>query len=108
MFGVIEMQCFVNSNKEYVCKELAVGEVNEQCSPPYQIRRYLFKPPYLKKHLSRAAISANDYCTRRLHGLIWEEGDYEYEELPHILRRATKNFAKLATKVNFKYFYMQS
>lgn len=114
MFAAIDFQGF-QSNPHSVCsdgarvhtdggfpnfivKEISVGTLSPLSDPPYYVQRYLFKPPFPKKQLDKNALSANRYCTNYIHGLQWEDGEHEYNNLQEIITKATHGYEKVVCK----------
>lgn len=100
---VIDIQCFINDNKTYILKELALCELNGLV-----IFHGVFKPPFDFKWLSKRNQATNRYCTNHIHGLKWSEGDIEYSSLSNILLEVTHPYKILLTKGNEKKQFLEN
>lgn len=100
---VVEFQGFKDNNNSYVVKELALGALS-----PYWTRRYLFKPPYEFDELDRKVQISNNWCSRNLHGLRWEEGDLDYSSLESLLKSETELYGLIVTKGAEKKRFLES
>lgn len=98
MYLAIDFQGFYDDDKNFVVKEFSAGSLSE--TSDFQIKRFLFKPPCNKSDLQRRTVMTNDFCTRFLHHLNWEDGEYDYTLLRQIAELATHGFEKIITKVN--------
>lgn len=78
---VIDIQCHVDNNREYVIKELTYGYCDGS-SPPVHC---VFKPPYDLFDLDMDIVLQNDYIFKRIHGLQWMAGDVPYTRLDDVL-----------------------
>ncbi|EFA02615.1 hypothetical protein TcasGA2_TC008335 [Tribolium castaneum] len=75
-----------NCSDTLTIKELAVFNTNK--SEP---KSFLFKPPEDLSTLPHRYQKQTDWLTHNFHGLSWNCGIYEYENLPEILHETTKN-----------------
>lgn len=96
---VVDFQGFFDDEKRFIVKELATGSPRTNKSD-CEVYRYLFKPPFPKSALHPRTIQTNDYCSRYLHHLTWEQGDIEYKGLLYIARMRAEGFEKILTKVS--------
>ena len=82
MTCLVDFQGFKDGNNVFIVKELAIAFEDGS------YETFVFKPPtdvYITPHYERS----NRYCTRKLHGLRWDEGDLEYDTLNIILEERT-------------------
>lgn len=87
---IIDVQGFtVNKEARFVPKELSATNGDESC-------HYVFKAPFPFKRLSRESKDAVKHLTRNKHGLRWDYGHVDLEEIPFI-------FATIAKRENVIY-----
>lgn len=77
----------------YVVKELALYDLNQHSS-----QHWIFKPPEGLEVTARKAVRANDWVSRHLHRIPWEEGDVEYKELTRILDQIASQYDVIYVK----------
>lgn len=99
--GIVEFQAFKVENT-FIIKELYIcdGKMNSGC-------HFFFKPPYEKNNLSPQTLKNVFFCTRSLHGLDWDAGEIQYDQLLDILTGCTANYDILLTKGEEKRVFLQ-
>ena len=67
-----------------------------------QVQAYSFRPPKNYKPTKQAF-----WCTRNLHGIVWNSGRLDYSELSNVLTRVVNDdyFAKGKENARFLAFY---
>lgn len=70
----LDAQGFAGRSGEFIIKELAF------CSDSRgEVKRYFLKPPYSLEELPGFRKKGVSFCTHRIHGLSWTEGELSYE-----------------------------
>lgn len=92
--GVIEFHGFKDVYNQFIIKELAMGSAycEKHCE------HWVFHPPYSKYDLHPKVLIANNWRTRNVHGLYWEQGDVDYVYLQNIIREFAGQYQRIATK----------
>lgn len=80
---ILDIQCHVDNNREYVVKELTYAFCDKRTPPVHTV----FLPPYDILDLDMEIILQNDYIRNAIHGLFWRDGNVPYANLPHILQQ---------------------
>jgi len=92
-YAICDLQGFFDNNNQFVLKEFCIcdldGTVSYHC---------LFQPPYPWDSLSHKVQNTNKYCSRNLHGLNWESGVLNYDDLTKTLRSATSKYKMIFVK----------
>ena len=91
--GVIEFQAFRGNNDRYIVKELVILDL-QTCV----IYNFLFKPPFTFNNLNSKSKRTNNWLTRNLHHIGWNEGFTSFEEVESIMNHYCSKFARLYTK----------
>lgn len=76
-FTIVELNGFRDEHSRFIVKELSINS-------PSSIEFYIFKPPHQCQD-----IVTNTWLTKNFHGLNYNEGNVEYNQLRKILQQAT-------------------
>ena len=95
------MQCFKNDQNEFIVKELTI--LKREGAP----ENFLFLPPYPENQLSSRTQKINYYCTRKIHGLNWDDGKTDYYGLGVILKSRCRGYDLVLTKGSEKRRYLE-
>lgn len=108
--AIIDFQCQEgrkNDNQNYktYIKELAICALNSN-----DIKCYVFKSLYSKNLLSYKALRHANFIKRKLIGLDWNDGDYNYMDINNILEEFIKknNITVLYVKGDEKVKYLET
>ena len=77
--GVLDIQCILRSDSEYMIKEMSVIELDNQLS----MQHWIFKNSYSAQNTK--SLRVNKWLERNYHQLSLEYGDIEYKEINRII-----------------------
>ena len=70
----IDFEAFQEHDGKYIIKELCIVD----CSQPLRPLYYMFHAPFAWDRLTEATKKTNEYITRNLHGIAWEDGNCRF------------------------------
>lgn len=79
---LLDMQCFKDSDNDFLLKEVCVVDVTTGTL----IMHHIARPPFNKWHLTAERLRESNWLTRHCHGLEWDQGDIAYVALLDKLR----------------------
>lgn len=80
---VLDIQCHLDNNREYVIKELTYAVCDKKSPPVHTV----FMPPYDIFDLDMEIVLQNDYIRNSIHGLFWRDGNVPYHQLTDVLQQ---------------------
>lgn len=89
---VVEIQAFLNSNDEFIVKELTFLDMNTNV-----VYYFLFKSPFPFRQLHKKAQRSNKWLMNNYHYITWEEGFTSYKEVHNIMYHLCSKFTKFYT-----------
>ena len=99
------MQGFRQSGNDFILKELAIlsryGEDNNEAIC------FLFKPPFSWSRLNEKYKKENQRLKFCIHGLDWNSGDIDYNQIGNILREALRNAKKILVMGSLKKIWLE-
>lgn len=81
---VLDVQGFKKPVEDYVAKELAILPLFRKDDPLV----LLFKPPIPWRRLTDKYKKENTWLLHNFHGISWDSGNIEYDQIGNILREA--------------------
>jgi hypothetical protein len=79
---VLDMQCFRDSDNDFLLKEVCVIDVTTGTL----ILHHIARPPFNREFLTSERLRESNWLTRHCHGLEWDQGDIAYVALLDRLR----------------------
>lgn len=79
---VLDMQCFKDSDNDFLLKEVCVVDVTTGTL----IMHHIARPPFNRDYLTADRLRESNWLTRHCHGLEWDQGDIAYIALLDKLR----------------------
>lgn len=79
---IIDIQFVVGNEKEYFIKEMAIFELETAKS-----YNYIFKSKFHYSKLNTHAKIQNYYNYKNINGLLWKDGDLNYQEISNVLNK---------------------
>lgn len=90
---IVDLQGF-KADGHFVHKELAVVALKSNTPPAV----YLFKPPFSWETLSAERKRENSWIEKKLIGIRWSSGNFEYEDITKILDASLKKVKRIYVK----------
>lgn len=104
--GILDIQCFLDNNHQYVVKELAVIPLNAKTE--YNGKSKMFQAPYPFSLLNAKIQRANNWNTYNHHHLKWHEGIIPYDELSTTINQLVEPYKMLFVMGNEKTEYIKT
>lgn len=79
MTAIVDIQCFKGKGN-LVVKELSIARTAWP-----EVKTWIFKPPYIGRERCDADLKQDHWLRENHHGLLWEDGDTEYDDLKYVL-----------------------
>ncbi|XP_052131076.1 uncharacterized protein LOC127751478 [Frankliniella occidentalis] len=102
-YAFCDMQMLREASGQYVIKEFSIYD-------PYFNKSYteIFAPPYPADWLPPKQRKQNDYITKRIHGITWEQGTLPYSECHDYIKMVTSIYADLYVEGDEKRAILQN
>lgn len=100
---VLDIHCFFNNSLQYIVKEMAVYDLNHHSG-----QHWIFKAPKNLDIYNAKARRANKWLTANSHGIHWEDGEVNYEDLSRILNRIASSYDIVYVKGQQKILFIES
>ena len=88
---VVDMQGFKKPGNDYVLKELAIAPLQGDEEPVV----LLFKPPFPWRKLTEKYKRQNLWLELCYHGIAWNSGEHDYDQIGTILRDGLQHAKKI-------------
>ena len=90
---IVDIECYVDVNNEYVVKEMAMKNTSTG-----QLQCIIFAPPYPFDELPRKMQQHNMWIYENIHRIPWDSGSVPYDTLKHQVESAALTASSIYAK----------